>query len=178
MSLSLLNVKTFGLFTVGNEHVPVNLQGGSQNFKIISSCSQLKSDWSILNAGINRNRVRDTLSEIELLMRSSEIPVFEKEMHVWSSEMDNRATYSDCRGIVHVCRGILPLCRGILFVCRGILLDVLTCVAAHKHENEVEWFWRQKRDTFSTAFSAQLVNWQYSGKSIAKNRYSFERPGM
>ena len=32
----------------------MNLQGGSQNFRIISSRSQLKSDWSICNAGINR----------------------------------------------------------------------------------------------------------------------------
>ena len=48
-------------------------------------------------------------------------------------EMDNHATYSAC--------------RGILLVCRGILLDVVTHVAAHKHENEVGWFWRQKRET-------------------------------
>ena len=98
-------------------------------------------------------------------------------MHVWSSEMDYRATYSACRGILLVCRGILPLCRGILFVCRGILLEVVTHAAAHKHENEVEWFWLQKRDALSTAFSAQLVNWQYGWKSIGKNRFSVERPG-
>ena len=84
-------------------------------------------------------------------------------MHVWSSEMDGRATYSAC--------------RGILLVYRGIVLDVVTHSAAHKHENEVDWFWRQKRDALSTAFSAQLVNWQYRGKSIGKNRYSVERPG-
>ena len=98
-------------------------------------------------------------------------------MHVWSSEMDNRPTYSACRGILLVCRGILPLWRGILFVCRGILLDVVTHAAVHEHENEEEWFWRKKRDTLSTAVSAQLVNWQYGGKSIGKNRYSVERPG-
>ena len=93
-------------------------------------------------------------------------------------EMDNRATYSACRGILLVCRGILPSCRRILFVCRGILLDVVTHAAAHKHENQVElWFWHQKRDALSTVFSAQLVNWQYGGKSIGKNRYSVERPG-
>ena len=67
--------------------------------------------------------------------------------------MDNRATYSACRGILLVCRGILLLCRGILreilFVCREILLDVVTHAAAHKHENEVEWFWGQKRDALS-----------------------------
>ena len=84
-------------------------------------------------------------------------------------EMDNRATYSACRGIFIVC-------RGIIFVCRRILVDVVTHVA-HKHENEVEWFWRQKRDTLPTGFSAQLVNWQCGGKSIGKNRYSFERRG-
>ena len=95
----------------------------------------------------------------------------------WSSEMDNRPTYSACHGILLVCRGILPLCRGILFVSRGILLDVVTQAAVHKHENEEEWFWRQKRDTLSTAISAQLVNWQYGGKSIGKNRHSVERPG-
>ena len=89
-------------------------------------------------------------------------------------KMDNRATYSACHGSLLVCRGILPLCRGILFVCRRILLDVVTHAATHKHENEVEWFWRQKRDTLSTAFSAQLVNWQYGGKSIGKNGYSVE----
>ena len=92
-------------------------------------------------------------------------------------EMDNRATYSACHGILLVCRGILPLCRGILFVCRGILLDVMTYAAAHKRENEVEWFWRQKRDALSTAFLAQVVNWQYDRKSVGKNRYSVERPG-
>ena len=92
-------------------------------------------------------------------------------------EMDNRATYSACRGILLVCRGILPLCREILFVGRGILLDVVTHAAAHKRENEVEWFWRQKRDALSTAFSPQVVNRQYGGKSIGKNRYSVERPG-
>ena len=119
------------------------------------------------------------------------MPVFEKEMHVRSSEMDHRATYSACRGILLVCRGILPLCRGILslcrgilslcrgilFVCRGILLDVVNHAAVHKHENDVEWFWHQKRDALSTAFSAQLVNWQFGGKSIGKNRFSVERPG-
>ena len=61
-----------------------------------------------------------------------------------------------------------------IFVCRGILLDVVTHAAAHKHEKEEEWFWRQKRDTLSTAVSAQLANWQYG---IARNRYSVERPG-
>ena len=71
---------------------------------------------------------------------------------------NNRTTYSACRGILLVCRGIFPLCRGILFVCRGIFLDVVTHAATHKHENEVEWFWRQKRDTMSTTYSAQL-NW-------------------
>ena len=98
-------------------------------------------------------------------------------MHVWSLEMDKCATYSACRGILLVCHRILPLCRGILSVCRGILLDVVTHAAADKHENEVEWFWRQKRDALSTAFSTQLVNWQYGGKSVGKNRYSVERPG-
>ena len=63
------------------------------------------------------------------------------------------------------------------FVCRGILLDVVIDAAAHKHKNEVEWLWRQKRDALSTSFSAQLVNWQYSEKSIGKNRYSVQRPG-
>ena len=29
---------------------------GSENFRIISSRSQLKSDWSIHNAGVNRNQ--------------------------------------------------------------------------------------------------------------------------
>ena len=89
-------------------------------------------------------------------------------MHVWSSEMDNRPTYWACRGILLVCRGMLPLCRVILFVCRGILLDVVTHAAGHKHENEEEWFWRQKRYALSTAVSGQLVNWQYGGKSIGK----------
>ena len=98
-------------------------------------------------------------------------------MNVWSSEMDNRLTDSACRRILLVCHGILPLCRGILFVCRGILLDVMTHAAVHKHENEEEWFLCQKRDTLSTAISAQLVNWQYGGKSIGKNRYSVERSG-
>ena len=32
----------------------MNLQDGSENFRIISSRSQLKSDWSICNAEINR----------------------------------------------------------------------------------------------------------------------------
>ena len=32
----------------------MNLQGGSQKFRIISFRSQLKSDWSIRDAGINR----------------------------------------------------------------------------------------------------------------------------
>ena len=64
------------------------------------------------------------------------------------------------------------------FVCRGILLDVVIHSAAQKHKNEVERFWRQKRDALSTAFSAQLVNWQYGEKGIGKNRYSVERPGM
>ena len=94
-------------------------------------------------------------------------------MHVWSSEMDYRATYS-------ACRGILLVCRRILFVCRAIFLDVVTHAAAHKHENEVDWFWPQKKDALSTgltAFSAQLVNWQYGGKSIGKNRFPVERPG-
>ena len=36
----------------------------------------------------------------------------------WSSEIDYRAA-----------------CREILLVCRGILLDAVTHVAAHKHEN-------------------------------------------
>ena len=105
--------------------------------------------------------------------------------------MDYRATYSACRGILLACRGIfplcggilplcggiLPLCPGILFVRRGILLDVVTHAAAHRHENEVDWFWRQKRNALSTAFSAQLVNWQYGGNSIGKNGFSVERPG-
>ena len=82
-------------------------------------------------------------------------------MRIWSLEMDNRATYSACCGIFFVC-------RGIHFVCCGILLDVVTHSAAHKHENEEEWYWRQKRDALSTAFSAQLVNWQYGRKSIRK----------
>ena len=85
-------------------------------------------------------------------------------------EMDNSATYSACRGIRLVCRGILPLCR-------GILLEVVTHAATQKHENEVEWFWLQKRDALLTAFSVQLVNWQYGGRSIGKSRYSVERPG-
>ena len=63
------------------------------------------------------------------------------------------------------------------FVCRRILLDVVIHAAAHKHKNEVEWFWCQKRDALSTAFSAQLVNWQYGEKSIGKNTNSVERPG-
>ena len=74
--------------------------------------------------------------------------------------MDYRVTYSACRGILLVCCGILPLCRGILplrraipSLCRGILLNVVTHAAAHKHENGIEWFWRQKRDALSTAFS-------------------------
>ena len=70
--------------------------------------------------------------------------------------MDNCATYS---------------------ACRRILLDVVTHAAARKHEKEVEWFWRQKRGALSTAVSAELVNWQYGGKSIGKNRYSVERAG-
>ena len=43
-----------GLFTIGDDLL--NLQDGSEKtgFRIISSCSQLKSDWSIRNAGINR----------------------------------------------------------------------------------------------------------------------------
>ena len=60
------------------------------------------------------------------------------------------------------------------FVCRGILLDVVTHAAARKHEKEEEWLWRQKRDALSTVVSAQLVNLQYGGKSIGKNRYSVE----
>ena len=44
----------------------------------------------------------------------------------------------------------------------------MTHAATHKHENDVELFWHQKRDTLSTAFSAQLVNWQYGGKRIEK----------
>ena len=66
------------------------------------------------------------------------------------------------------CRATYSACRGKLFVCRGILLDVVTHAAAHKHKNEVEWIWSQKRDSLSTAFSAQLVNWQYGEKSIGK----------
>ena len=108
-------------------------------------------------------------------MRSSRYTSFRESRCMF--EMDNRATCSACRGILLICRGILSLCRGILSVCRGILLDGVTHAAAHKHENEVEWFWRQKRDALSTAFSAQLVNWQCGGKSIGKNRYSVERPG-
>ena len=63
------------------------------------------------------------------------------------------------------------------FVCRGILLDDVIHAATHKHKNEVEWFRRQKRDALSTAFLAQLVNWQYGENSIGKNRYSVEQPG-
>ena len=33
----------------------MNLQDGSENIRIISSRSQLKSDWSIRNVGINRS---------------------------------------------------------------------------------------------------------------------------
>ena len=54
----------------------------------------------------------------------------------------------------------------------------MTHAVAHKHENEEEWLWRQKRDALSTAVLAQLVNWQYGGKSTGKNRYSVERPEM
>ena len=71
-----------------------------------------------------------------------------------------RGILSVCRGILSVCRGILSVCRGILFVCRGILLDFVTHAATHKHENEVELFWHQKRDTLSTGFSAQLAVWR------------------
>ena len=50
----------------------------------------------------------------------------------------------------------------------GYFLMSLTHAATDKHENEAEWFWRQKRDTLSTAFSAQLDNWQYGKKVLEK----------
>ena len=75
-------------------------------------------------------------------------------MHILSSEMDNRATYSACRGILLVCLGILLLCRGVLSLCRGILLDVMIHAATQNNENEVEWFWPQKRDALQLFFSS------------------------
>ena len=66
--------------------------------------------------------------------------------------MDNRATSS---------------------VCRGILLD-MTHAASHKHENEVEWFWHQKRRLVNCIFSS---TGSMAKKVFEKNMYSVERPG-
>ena len=62
----------------------MNLQDGSENFWIISSRSQLKSDWSIRNAVINRllfrsqfgtSRFQSNIRGVILLINLSDTPL-------------------------------------------------------------------------------------------------------